>query len=67
VLAVERPARDGGRGLIAAINMGRDTVALPAEWGTDVLLASDGAVTADTASRPAQLLLPPETACWLST
>ncbi|MEZ5115725.1 MAG: glycoside hydrolase family 13 protein [Candidatus Nanopelagicales bacterium] len=70
LLAVERPARDGGGGVLAVVNVGKDVATLPASWGTEVLVASGDGVAVVTSGDAedeglAAVALAPETAVWL--
>lgn len=70
VLVVERPARDGGGGVLAVVNMGDGPAVLPPSWGTDVLLASGDGVAVirtgdDEDADDAAVALAPDTTVWL--
>ena len=65
VLAIRRTA-DDGTGVLSVINL-RDAIAhLPADWGTDVLVASsDDVAVVTTDDESSSLAVGPETALWL--
>jgi alpha-glucosidase len=66
LLALRRPGTGGASDVIAVINLGTQTVRLPAEWGTDVLAASTGDVAGLAVDDSGPVLaVGGETAVWL--
>ncbi len=65
MLAAVRSGTDGP-GLISVLNVGAGAAVLPAEWGTEVLLASgDDVAVLDTHEGAPALAVGAETAVWL--
>jgi alpha-glucosidase len=66
VLACERPDADGTT-VVCVLNLGELAITLPAEWGSDVLLASSDDVAVLEVDGEESLVLGGETALWLRT
>ena len=66
VLAFARPAADGTT-VACILNLGEQAITLPADWGSDVLLASSEDVAVLTIDEVETLALGGETALWLRT
>jgi alpha-glucosidase len=64
VLAQRRTAADGSS-VISAINLGTGIVRLPAEWGTEFLVASGPDVAAVSTDEGESIAIGAETAVWL--
>jgi alpha-glucosidase len=64
VLAIRRTGDDGST-VISVLNLSDQPVRLPADWGTDVAVASSDDVAALSEGEADVLVLGAETACWL--
>ena len=66
VLALRRFTADADQpSVVVAINMSEEACHLPSQWGTDVLLTSNGDVAAISVDETEHVVLGPETAVWL--